>query len=156
MWPPAEAGQSGNAEAPGVESIASAVPARKRVLVADDDAAVCSLLALVLRPVAHVTTVHDAESALALLVQEPPFDAIISDFMLPGISGLEFVRRVRAAEPRVHKTPILMISGHDRASIDVRAHEAGADAFLNKPFTLAQLRQTIGFLLGRPITTISA
>jgi len=137
-----------------VESLATGIPTRQRVLIADDDAAVCSLLALVLRPVAHVTTVHDAESALALLMEEP-FDAIISDFMLPGISGLEFVKRVRAAEPRTQKTPILMISGHDRASIDVRAREAGADAFLNKPFTLAQLRHTIGFLLGRPIATIS-
>jgi two-component system phosphate regulon response regulator PhoB len=136
--------------------MASGLPARQRVLVADDDAAVCSLLALVLRPVAHVTTVHDAESALVLLAKEPPFDAIISDFMLPGISGLEFVRRVRAAESRPHKTPILMISGHDRSSIDVRAREAGADAFLNKPFTLAQLRHTVGSLLGRSITTISA
>jgi DNA-binding response OmpR family regulator len=76
--------------------------------------------------------------------------------MLPGISGLEFVRRVRAGEARARKTPILMISGHDRSSIDVRALEAGADAFLNKPFTLAQLRRTVAFLLGRPITTISA
>jgi two-component system, OmpR family, phosphate regulon response regulator PhoB len=138
-----------------VESLASGILTRQRVLIADDDAAVCSLLALVLRPVAQVTTVHDAESALALLVEEPPFDAIISDFMLPGISGLEFVKRVRATESRTQKTPILMISGHDRATIGVRAREAGADAFLNKPFTLAQLRHTIGSLLGRPITTIS-
>lgn len=139
-----------------MESPAAALPALKRVLVADDDAAVCALLALVLRPVAEVTTVHDAESALAVLAGEAPFDAIISDFMLPGISGVEFVKRVRATEATPHKTPILMISGHDRSSVDVRAREAGADAFLNKPFTLAQLRRTVGSLLGRPITTINA
>ena len=137
-----------------VETSVAATTARQRVLVADD-AAVCSLLALALRPYALVTAVHDAESALALLAKEP-FDAIISDFMLPGISGLEFVRRVRAGEAVEKKTPILMISGHDRATIDLRAREAGADAFLNKPFTLAQLRHTIGFLLGRTVTTIHA
>jgi two-component system phosphate regulon response regulator PhoB len=125
-------------------------------LVADDDAAVCSLLTLVLRPVAVVTAVHDAESALALLADEAPFDAIISDFMLPGISGLEFIKRVRETEPKPRKTPILMISGHDRSSVDVRAREAGADAFLNKPFTLAQLRHAVGYLLGRPVTTVRA
>src|ERR1700693_4148573 len=151
-----EAAEVGNAEGWVVETIATGLGARKRVLLADDDAAVCSLLTLVLRPVAHVTAVHDAESAMALLAQEPPFDAIISDFMLPGISGIEFVRHVRAAEATSRKTPILMISGHDRASVGARAREAGGDAFLDKPFTLAQLRHTVGILLGRPITPISA
>ncbi|MBC5810297.1 MAG: response regulator [Candidatus Eremiobacteraeota bacterium] len=125
--------------------------ASKRVLVADDDADVCALLAVVLRPIAAVTTVHDAESALTLLASEPPFDAIISDFMLPGITGIEFVRRVRA-EPLTSRTPILMISGHDRSSVDASAREAGANAFLNKPFTLVQLRQTISQLLAPSVT----
>jgi CheY-like chemotaxis protein len=120
---------------------------RKRVLVADDDVAVCSLLKLVLKSIANVTTVQDAESALAVLEKEPPFDAIISDFMLPGINGLEFVERLRA-EPLSSRTPILMISGHDRQAVDERARALGVEAFLHKPFTLAQLRQTIGGLLG--------
>ncbi len=128
---------------------------RKRVLVADDDVAICSLLRLVLNPAANVTTVHDAESALALLATEPPFDAIVSDFMLPGISGVEFVERLRA-HPLTRRTPILMISGHDRQAVDLRAREAGVNAFLYKPFTLEQLRETIGFLIGSPVPKISA
>jgi CheY-like chemotaxis protein len=143
-----EAGSACGAEGSEVDTLPGAV-ARKRVLVADDDAAVCSLLKLVLKPLANVTTVEDAESALTVLASEPPFDAIISDFMLPGITGIEFVQRVRA-EPMAKKTPILIISGHDRHAIDARAREAGADAFLTKPFTLAQLRQTIGLLLEPP------
>jgi CheY-like chemotaxis protein len=117
----------------------------KRVLVADDDSDVCALLEVVLGPIAHVTTVSDAESALALLASEPPFDAIVSDFMLPGINGLEFVQRVRSDEQE-RRTPILMISGHGRIASD-HARAAGCDAFLDKPFTLAQLRSTIGSLL---------
>jgi CheY-like chemotaxis protein len=127
-------------------SLGGPLTARKRVLVADDDVAVCSLLKLVLKSVANVTAVGDAESAFAVLRSEPPFDAIVSDFMLPGINGLEFVEQLRA-EPRTRLTPILMISGHERYSVDERARAAGADAFLYKPFTLAQLRQTIGELL---------
>lgn len=137
---------AGGAEGCRVDTLSGA---RKRVLVADDDAAVCSLLKLVLKPLANITTVDDAEAALNLLASEPPFDAIISDFMLPGISGIEFIQRVRA-EPLTKKTPILMISGHDRHAMDARAREAGANAFLTKPFTLAQLRQTIGLLLEPP------
>ncbi len=117
----------------------------KRVLVADDDAAICALLEVVLTPLADVTTVGDAESALALLATEPPYDAIVSDFMLPGINGLEFVQRVRSDEGDGH-VPILMISGHGRLVSD-SAKAAGCDAFLDKPFTLEQLRATVRKLL---------
>jgi CheY-like chemotaxis protein len=120
---------------------------RKRVLVTDDDADVCALLSLVLKPACDVTTVHDAESALALISTEPAYDAIISDFMLPGLNGVEFVARVRSDES-IHHTPILMISGHGALGVGDRAREAGADAFLDKPFTLAQLRTTLSRLLG--------
>jgi CheY-like chemotaxis protein len=66
--------------------------------------------------------------------------------MLPGIDGVEFVRRVRCRE-REGRVPILMISGHGRLVSD-SAKAAGCDAFLDKPFTLAQLRATMVALLG--------
>jgi CheY-like chemotaxis protein len=121
----------------------------KRVLVADDDVAVCELLHVVLTPLADVTVVNDAESALEVLASQPPFDAIVSDFMLPGISGIEFVQRVRSDE-RDARIPILVISGHGSAVGD-SAREAGADAFLDKPFTLDDLRAMVRSLLFPPV-----
>jgi CheY-like chemotaxis protein len=118
---------------------------RQRVLVADDDRDICTLLQIVLAPLAEVTLVNDAESALALVASQPPFDAIVSDYMLPGIDGLEFVSRLRSGERDRH-VPILMISGHGRLVGD-RAREAGCDAFLDKPFTLEKLRSTVRDLL---------
>jgi CheY-like chemotaxis protein len=118
----------------------------KRVLVADDDVDVCALLELVLAPLADVTTVHDAEAALSLLATQPAYDAIVSDFMLPGINGVEFVQRVRRDE-HVASVPILMISGHGELNVGAQARAAGVDAFLDKPFTLSQLRATIRKLL---------
>jgi CheY-like chemotaxis protein len=118
-----------------------------RVLIADDDADVCALLRVVLRPVADVTAVHDAEAALELLANDGNYDAIISDFMLPGIDGLEFVRRVRSTELN-RRVPILMISGHGTAGVGEQARAEGVDAFLDKPFTLSQLRTILGALLG--------
>ena len=118
----------------------------KRVLIADDDDDVCALLRVVLEPFADVTTVADAESALEVLAQQPAFDAIISDFMLPGITGLEFVQRVRDDEGDA-RVPILIISGHGALEVGERARAAGADAFLDKPFTLTQLRDTVDTLL---------
>jgi len=120
--------------------------APKRVLVADDDADVCALLERVIGPFADVTTVPDAETALALVASEPAYDAIVSDFMLPGINGLEFVERIRR-DAKGSGVPILMFSGHGANGVGERARQAGVDAFLDKPFTLAQLRATIGALL---------
>jgi CheY-like chemotaxis protein len=122
---------------------------RTRVLVADDDADVCSLISSVFRGKCIVTVAHDAEHALAIMAQEAPFDVIISDYMLPGVSGLEFIARVRA-EPNWCKTPIIMISGHSN-SLNKRAIIAGADAFLSKPFTLDQLRNVVTQALTQPI-----
>jgi CheY-like chemotaxis protein len=118
---------------------------QKRVLVADDDSDVGALLKLVLAPLADVTLVGDAEAALELVASQPPFDAIVSDFMLPGINGLEFVQRLRREEA-TGRVPFLMISGHGPIARD-RARAAGCDAFLDKPFTLDQLRSAIRALL---------
>lgn len=124
--------------------ISSESATRKQVLVADDDESVCALLDAALRTQCDVVAVYDAETALDRLSSGVRFDAIVSDFMLPGISGLEFVSRVREGETLTH-IPILMISGH--ASIGGAAAAAGADAFLDKPFTIAELRSAIDSLL---------
>ena len=117
----------------------------KRVLVADDDDAVCALLARVLRRIATVTAVADGEAALEA-VRGGRFDAIVSDYALPGMDGLALVSAVRLEnrEP----IPILMISGHGQEVGDARARAAGADVFLAKPFSLEQLRSALAKLLG--------
>ncbi len=121
---------------------------RKRILVADDDEGVCALLQAVLGPLCDLTVVHDAETALRILADGavPGYDAIVCDFMLPGITGLEFIERVRGGEG-AGRVPILIISGHGALGVGADARAAGADAFLDKPFTLAQLRGAVALLL---------
>jgi DNA-binding response OmpR family regulator len=114
-----------------------------RVLVADDDPEICTLIKTILRSATfEVTVCSDAESALVNLHRDKGYDILISDFMLPGISGIELITMVRA-NPATAKIPILMISGHSNYAMDARAKSAGADHFLNKPFTLSQLRSTV-------------
>ena len=118
-----------------------------RVLIADDDPAICTLIDTVLRKGPYeVITCMDAESALAVLDTNGPFDMIICDFMLPGISGLDLIERVRSNEA-MRNIPILMVSGHTTYAMDVRARNAGANLFLNKPFTISQLRNAVTSLL---------
>lgn len=120
-----------------------------RVLIADDDPAICTLIDTVLRKGPYDMQVcNDAESALVAIGREEPFDIIICDFMLPGISGLDLVERLRSTD-KTRRTPILMISGHTNYAMDGRAKNAGANMFLNKPFTISQLRTAVNQLIAQ-------
>jgi two-component system phosphate regulon response regulator PhoB len=121
-----------------------------RVLIADDDPAICTLIETVLRKGPYEILIrNDAESALVALDREGRFDLIICDFMLPGISGIDLIERLRADE-RTRAVPILMVSGHTNYAMDGRAKNAGANLFLNKPFTISQLRNAVNALLAAP------
>ena len=127
-----------------------------RILVADDDPEICTLIKTVLAKGPYeVTVCGDAESALVQMQQDQRFDILISDFMLPGISGIELITQVRqnGATARI---PIVMISGHSNYLMDARAKAAGANAFLNKPFSLRQLRSLVSELLTNPYDSVSA
>ena len=118
-----------------------------RVLVADDDADMRTLIATVLRGGAYdVVQCEDAESALVRAKDEKKYDIIICDFMLPGMSGLELIQRLRGS-PQTREVPILMISAHTNYGMGDRAKAAGANGFLNKPFTLSQLRSALATML---------
>ena len=122
-----------------------------RVLVADDDPEICTLIKTILgKGPYEIVLCNDAESALVHIQRDAPYDILISDFMLPGISGIELIAQVRSS-PSTARMPIVMISGHNNYAMDARAKSAGANAFLNKPFTLSQLRTTVQQLLADPL-----
>ena len=116
-----------------------------RVLIAEDDPEIGALLAAILGASSAVTVVSDAEAALELIASEPAFDLIISDYMLPGITGLELVSRLR--EGGGPSTPVLLITGHASLGIGDRALALGIEAFLCKPFSLRELRGAVEAVL---------
>ena len=125
-----------------------------RVLVADDDPEICTLIKTILGKGPYdIVLCNDAESALVHIQRDAPYDILISDFMLPGISGIELIAQVRSS-PATARMPIVMISGHNNYAMDARAKSAGANAFLNKPFTLSQLRTTVQQLLTDPLHSV--
>jgi two-component system cell cycle sensor histidine kinase/response regulator CckA len=114
------------------------VPARQglRLLICEDEDAIRDILARGLRR--HglaVEAVADAESALSALANGPPFDALLSDVMMPGIDGVELARRARAAHPAL---TILLMSGFAEPPLH-KAAETAAINFIAKPFTLDEL-----------------
>ena len=95
----------------------------------------------------RVEIAADGESALARLAgdAETP-DLVLLDVMLPGVSGYEVARRVRAAGNYV---PILMLTAKDQIEDRVRGLEEGADDYLAKPFRLDELHARVKGLLRR-------
>ena len=121
------------------------------ILVADDDPEICTMIKKILgKGPFRVVSCNDAESALIHIGRDAPYDMLISDFMLPGISGIELIAQVRQNRATA-QMPIVMISGHNSYGMDARAKAAGANAFLHKPFALSQLYATVRQLLADPL-----
>jgi CheY-like chemotaxis protein len=118
-----------------------------RVLVADDDPETRATVKEMLRSTSiEIDCFPDAESALLTLRGKKAYHVLISDFMLPGNSGIELVAMVRL-DPKLATLPVVMISGHGSRAMELRAEASGANRFLYKPFTARQLRSIVEELL---------
>jgi putative nucleotidyltransferase with HDIG domain len=114
----------------GLVKVSSDHQAAARVLAVDDEAPACKLLSLILGPPTfQCTTVYNGEEALVTLQLEP-FDAVVSDLNMPGISGMELLTQVRRRYPHM---AFLVITGVDDVDVGVQAMRCGADDYLVKP-----------------------
>jgi DNA-binding response OmpR family regulator len=114
-----------------------------RILVIDDDAELCQLVADYLRPRGfEVESAHRGGEGAERAIQES-WQAVILDVMLPDIDGFEVLRRIRAKS----KVPVLMLTGRGEETDRVVGLELGADDYLPKTFSsrelLARLRAVI-------------
>ena len=112
-----------------------AAPAR--VLLADDNADMREYLQRLLRPGYEVTTVTDGQAALEAARANPP-DILISDVMMPRLGGLQLVAALRA-DLRTADVPVLLLSARAGQEAAIEGLEAGADDYLVKPFSAAEL-----------------
>ena len=116
------------------------------ILVAEDQADIRELLVMNLRSAAYqVTAVADGVAALASQ-NELASDLLILDLMMPGMDGLEVCKALRA---RGRSTPILMLTAKSTELDRVLGLELGADDYLTKPFSLAELLARVKALLRR-------
>ncbi len=117
-----------------------------RVLVADDDAAIRRSLERGLRLSGFtVLLADDGSAALALVAREAP-DVLVLDVSMPGLTGTEVCRSLRAGGD---ETPVLMLSALDEVADRVAGLQAGADDYLVKPFALEELVLRLHALLRR-------
>ena len=117
-----------------------------RILVVEDDPALSRGIAALLKASGHAADcAKDGETAV-VLANEDPFSLVILDIGLPGMSGFDVIKRLRA---RGCKTPILVLTARDHVNDRVKGLDLGADDYLLKPFNASELGARVRALLRR-------
>ena len=123
----------------------SPAEARAQLLLVDDDAELCAMLREYLEPEGFgAETAENGQSALERLARGG-IDLVVLDVMLPGLSGFEVLRRLRAAS----RVPVLMLTARGEEIDRVVGLEMGADDYLAKPFSPRELVARIRAILRR-------
>jgi CheY-like chemotaxis protein len=112
------------------------------VLVVDDQPELRLLIKLTFSGTGYsVREAAAGEEALMICAAEAP-DVVLLDVMMPGIDGYEVCRRLKS-EPRLRDTLVVLMTAGDQATERARAREAGADLYVPKPFSPAELLQLV-------------
>jgi two-component system KDP operon response regulator KdpE len=120
------------------------------ILVVDDEPAIRRTLRANLAARGYaVTTAETGEDALRQAAERMPH-LVILDLMLPGLSGLQVCRSLRALSP----VPILVLSARGEEATKVQALDLGADDYLTKPFGMGELLARVRALLRRPASPV--
>jgi len=116
-----------------------------RILIVDDDVAICRTLQLHLGSQGHeVLLVHDAQSGLEAVEHTAP-DLVIMDIRMPGLSGLEALPEMRARAP---DTPVLMVTAFHDMDSTISAMKRGAIDYIHKPLDIDEMDAAVKQALG--------
>ncbi len=117
------------------------------LLVVDDEAGILRLMKLELSAQGfRVVTASDGEAAVRMAEEHRP-DAVLLDVMMPGLSGLEVMRRLRERS----NVPVLLVTAKDKDTDKVRGLELGADDYIVKPFNPDELGARVRAVLRRMV-----
>jgi two-component system, chemotaxis family, chemotaxis protein CheY len=94
----------------------------------------------------NVTEADDGKTALPML-QQGGFDFLISDWNMPGMSGLDLVKAVRS-DAKLGKMPVLMLTAEAKREQIIEAAQAGVNGYVIKPFTAETLKEKLDKILG--------
>ena len=125
-----------------------ATPPQPHVLIVEDELAQREVLSYNLSAEGfRVSTAEDGEEGLLLLSEDPP-DVMVLDWMLPSVSGIEVCRRVKM-NPDTRDIAVIMLSARSEEVDKVRGLETGADDYVVKPYSVAELMARVKSQLRR-------
>lgn len=120
-----------------------------RILVVDDFSTMRRIIKNLLRDLGftNVDEADDGKTALPLL-KHGRVDFLITDWNMPGMSGIDLIREVRS-DPRLAHIPILMVTAEAKREQIITAAQAGVNGYIVKPFTAAVLKEKIDKIFER-------
>lgn len=121
---------------------------KNSILIVEDEAAIRGMLTIVLEQAGFLPLIAaDVDAGQKMLIDNSP-DLILLDWMLPGISGVEWARRLKK-DPSYRELPIILLTARGEEEDKVRGLEIGADDYLTKPFSPKELVARIRAVLRR-------
>jgi CheY-like chemotaxis protein len=125
----------------------------KTILIIDDDEMLCKLSSMFLQREGHqVLQAFDGPSGVEMFEKHKP-DLVVLDIAMPGMSGFDVAKRIRAIESQEARphTPIILLTAYARSFFLSAGAEVGVDSYLTKPVTPEQLRDHVNrFLVDKP------
>ena len=120
-----------------------------RVLVVDDFSTMRRIIKNLLGDLGFNNTVEaeDGNSALVVLRREP-VDLVVTDWNMPGMSGIELLRAIRA-DGQLRTLPVLMVTAEAKREQIIDAAQAGVNGYIIKPFTAQTLEEKLGKIFER-------
>ena len=119
-----------------------AAEAKGSILVVDDEPAICVVMGIILKLHGYaVYRAHNVSQAYSYLEETKP-DLIVADIMMPGVDGLTMIRQIKS-KPELSDIPTVVLSALATERDKAAALQAGANAFLAKPFTADELKDVI-------------
>lgn len=114
-----------------------------KILIVDDFSTMRRIIKNLLRDLGFTNTAEADDGATALpMLQNGNFDFLVTDWNMPGMTGIELLKAVRA-DDRLKDMPILMVTAEAKRDQIVEAAQAGVNGYVVKPFTAAVLKEKI-------------
>ena len=125
---------------------------RKTVLIVDDEAAIREMVSLALETAKfNVLEASDSQEGRAIIIDSQP-DVVLLDWMMPGTTGLELLRRLRR-DPLTEKIPVILLTAKTSEDSKITGLDSGADDFISKPFSPKELVSRIRAVIRRATVT---
>lgn len=120
-----------------------------RILIVDDFSTMRRIIKNLLNDLGYTNTseAEDGNSALTVLAQAP-FDFVVTDWNMPGMTGIELLRAIRA-DDRFKALPVLMVTAEAKREQIIEAAQAGVNGYIIKPFTAQTLEEKLGKIFER-------
>ncbi|MFA7095485.1 MAG: chemotaxis response regulator CheY [Gammaproteobacteria bacterium] len=120
-----------------------------KILIVDDFSTMRRIIKNLLRDLGFNNTAEADDGSTALpMLQAGGFDFLVTDWNMPGMTGIELLRAVRA-DPKLAKLPVLMVTAEAKRDQIIEAAQAGVNGYIVKPFTAVTLKEKIDKIFER-------